>query len=303
MAGPENGPLPESRRGLAVSTFGKIIKRGWDWLGVFPADPDHIGGLIEAPLLSECLTLAKNDFIRTGQKGAVYLAFRKALQEAVSALLFSWGEGAGEAGPRPRRARPYERDLAAVLEELAAEFPLLESLVEKRAGGQKKLPVGQAGQEPGANAAMESVPLSAGIPPRPAPADAPSETTMAELAAPEKTRISEAAIDLAVPGRRARKKPMHLGLKLQFESRPESAEPGRLAENIIWINEAHPAYRRAAASRSEGYHIALSAAMALSTVAVEPREQRAFVNAFLAYWGGALDRPAKRLRRRRHHRV
>jgi hypothetical protein len=296
---PENGPLPESRRGLAVSTFGKIIKRGWDWLGVFPADPDHIGGLIEAPLLSECLTLAKNDFIRTGQKGAVYLAFRKALQEAVSALLSSWGEETGEAGPRPRRARPHERDLAAVLEELAAEYPLLESLVEKRAGGQKKLPVGQAGQETGAGTALESVPLPAGIPPRPAPAEAPSETTMAEPPAPEKTRISEAAIDLAVPGRRARKKPMHLGLKLQFESRPESAEPGRLAENIIWINEAHPAYRRAASSRSEGYHIALSAAMALSTVAVEPREQRAFVNAFLSRWGEALDRPpAIRSRRR-----
>jgi hypothetical protein len=166
-----------------------------------------VGGPIEAPLLSECLTLAKNDFIRTGQKGAVYLAFRKALQEAVSDLLSSWGEGAGEAEPT----------------------------------------------------------------------------------APEKTRIPEAAIDLAVPGRRARKKPMHLGLKLQFESRPESAEPGRLAENIIWINEAHPAYRRAASSRSEGYHIALSAAMALSTVAVEPREQRAFVNAFLTRWGEALE--------------
>jgi molecular chaperone HtpG len=90
-----------------------------------------------------------------------------------------------------------------------------------------------------------------------------------------------AAINLSVPGRRTRKKPMHLSLKLQFESRLESAEPGRLAENIIWINEAHPAYRRASASRSEGYHIAMSAAMALSTVAVEPREQRAFVNAFL----------------------
>ncbi|HLN57845.1 MAG TPA: hypothetical protein VK416_04750, partial [Thermoanaerobaculia bacterium] len=86
---------------------------------------------------------------------------------------------------------------------------------------------------------------------------------------------------------------VRLGLKLQFESRPESVEPGRLAENIIWVNEAHPAYRRAAASRSEGYHIALSAAMALSRVAVEPPEQRAFVNSFLSRWGEALDRPRK----------
>ncbi len=297
----EDGPLPERRRGLAVSTFGKVIKRGWDWLGVFPADPDRVGGLIEAPLLSECLTLAKNDFIRTGQKGAVYLAFRKALQEAVSSQLSAWGEETGEAGPRPRRARPHERDLAAVLEELAEEYPLLESLVEKRAGGQKRLAVGQAGT--GTNAAIAAIPLLAETPSRPAPAGSPSEMPAAGPPEPEDAQPVGAAIDLAVPARRARSKPVRLGLKLQFESRPESAEPGRLAENIVWINEAHPAYRRAAASRSEGYHIALSAAMALSTVAVEPREQRGFINAFLAHWGGALDRPAKHLRRRRRHRV
>ena len=92
---------------------------------------------------------------------------------------------------------------------------------------------------------------------------------------------------------------MRLGLKLQFEARPESVEPGRLAENIVWINESHPAHRRAAASRSEGYHIAFAAAMALSTVAVEPGEQRAFVNAFLARWGETLDRPRRRRSARR----
>ncbi len=95
---------------------------------------------------------------------------------------------------------------------------------------------------------------------------------------------------------------MRLGLRLQFEKRPESAEPARLAENTVWINESHPAYRRAAASRSEGYHIAFSAAMALSTVAVEPHQQRAFVNAFLARWGEAPWRPAHRTGRSRQPR-
>src|SRR5216684_2008866 len=35
MRAPE--PLPEERRGLAISTLGKVIKHGWDWLGVTPA--------------------------------------------------------------------------------------------------------------------------------------------------------------------------------------------------------------------------------------------------------------------------
>jgi hypothetical protein len=51
------------------------------------------------------------------------------------------------------------------------------------------------------------------------------------------------------------------------------------------VNDAHPAYRRAAASRSEGYHVALAVAMTLSRLAVEPGEAHAFVTSFLAAWG------------------
>ena len=61
-------------------------------------------------------------------------------------------------------------------------------------------------------------------------------------------------------------------------------------ESTIWINEAHPAYRRAVASRAEGYHIALTAAMALAPLAAEPVREHAFVTAFLASWGAAIDR-------------
>src|SRR5512144_169946 len=43
----ERAPLPEERRGLAISTLGKVIKRGWDWIGLTPADPERVGGLIE----------------------------------------------------------------------------------------------------------------------------------------------------------------------------------------------------------------------------------------------------------------
>jgi len=44
--------------------------------------------------------------------------------------------------------------------------------------------------------------------------------------------------------------PTRLGLNIQFESRPDDAESGRLVETTIWVNDAHPAYRRAAVSRS-----------------------------------------------------
>jgi hypothetical protein len=83
-------------------------------------------------------------------------------------------------------------------------------------------------------------------------------------------------------------------LSIDFESRPGDDELGRLVESTVWVNDAHPAYRRAAASRAEGYHLALTVAMALATVAVESDRQREFVAEFLARWGEAIGATARR---------
>src|SRR5690606_26417322 len=88
-------------------------------------------------------------------------------------------------------------------------------------------------------------------------------------------------------GRRTRKRPGHLALEVAFESRPEDPSLGTLVESTVRVNVAHPAYRRAAAARSEGYHIALTTAMALAPLAVEPADAQAFVTRFLAAWGEA----------------
>jgi hypothetical protein len=85
-----------------------------------------------------------------------------------------------------------------------------------------------------------------------------------------------------------------LGLTIQFESRPDDPDLGRLVESTVLVNDAHPAYRRAVASRAEGYHLALTVAMALSSIAVEAAQQHAFVTAFLTRWGEAVSGPAKR---------
>ena len=137
--------VPADREGVAISTFGKVIRRGWEWLGVVPNMQARITGLIEAPDLAACLTLSKNDFIRSGARGATYLGYRKAIQEVVSRQLAAWGDRREEQ-TRPRMAR-LERDLERVLEDLADDFPLLRSLVDRRAGGQKRLPLPGCGDE------------------------------------------------------------------------------------------------------------------------------------------------------------
>jgi hypothetical protein len=87
-----------------------------------------------------------------------------------------------------------------------------------------------------------------------------------------------------------RRRAARFGLLVRFESRPDDLELGRLVDSTIWINEAHPAYMRAQASRSAGYHIALSVALALAPLAVEASGEHAFITRFLAHWGGASPR-------------
>jgi hypothetical protein len=85
---------------------------------------------------------------------------------------------------------------------------------------------------------------------------------------------------------------------VQFEERPGDAELGRLVDSTIWINDAHPAYARALASRSLGYHTALAVALALAPLAVEPHQEHSFITQFLAQWGSA-QAPKRAPRRRR----
>lgn len=318
-------PLPEDQQGIAISTFGKVIRRGWDWIGLSPASAWRVTGIVEAPELAACLTLSKNDFVRSGQRGAAYLAYRKAIQEVVSRQLNTWGDS--REGERPRTLR-LERDLERVLEDLADDFPLLRSLVEHRPGGQKRLPLPGRGDErvPGplfASAGLEvsvgsdaigerpgaeTEPRENGEPPAEAvpspesgtgaptsPRDDEPSRDPSENAGESETEAAIGAIG-TVPGRR---RPARYGLLVQFESRPDDAELGRLVDSTIWINDAHPAYARAAASRSSGYHIALTVALALAPLAVDPSEEHGFVTQFLAHWGGAGKGSAGRQRRRR----
>ena len=297
------------RDGIAISTFGKVIKRGWDWLGLTPVASAQVTGLIEAPALSDCLTLSKNDFIRTGARGASYLAYRKVIQEVIARQLAAWSE-VRDTAARPRTAR-LERDLERVLEDLADDFPLLRSLVDRRSRGQKRLPMPGKGDERVPASLFASLPAGAehaaaggpaspaedrigpeppvdaasATPARPpgAPAEGPDDSAVQDEGAAARFAAAAGALDM-VAGRR---RPARYGLLVQFESRSEDTELARLVDSTIWINDAHPAYARARASRALGYHTALSVALALAPLAVEAGDEHAFITQFLSHWGSA----------------
>jgi hypothetical protein len=318
--------VPPDREGIAISTFGKVIKRGWEWLGLAPAVHGRISGLLEAPDLAACLTLSKNDFIRSGARGAAYLAYRKAVQEAVSRQLGAWGDRHDDEA-RPRMVR-LERDLERVLEDLADDFPLLRALVDRRAGGQKRLPMPGRGDErvpaplfatlaagdesakadaepPVGRVKMSEEPSTpSSEPPLTPPASRPVEGQPAaehEPLAPAGGQMHpHAAATGALNTVAGRQRPARYGLLVDFESRPADPELGRLVDNTIWINDAHPAYTRAVLSRSLGYHTAVAVALALAPLAVDANDEHAFVTQFLAQWGTTQTaRRAVHQRRRR----
>ncbi len=268
--------VTDQDRGIAVSTRGKVIKRGWDWLGLAPGDAASVTGLIEVPALAEVLTLNKADFIRTGQRGATFLAYRKAIQEPVAQLLVEWGDAPRPSASRRPRTRSLERDLRSVLSDLAEDFPLIATLVERRPGGQRRLALGEPGLPgKGVVPVLES---------------SPGEALGGETGATERrneTPEAERTGAASMPGGTTRRRPASYGLALRFESRPDDPALGRLVESTVWVNEAHPAYERALASRSEGYHIALTVALTLAPLAVEAVRVQEFVTAFLARWGKA----------------
>ena len=288
------GPREEEESGIAVSTLGKVIKRGWDWLGLSPADASGVSGLIEVPQLADALILNKADFVRRGEKGATFLAYRKAVQEAVRTQLAEWGDAMQPPGSRRPRTRSLERDLQSVLADLSDTFPLLATLVARRPGGQRHLRLGEGnldgtGLAPGTG--LESEPSSASEGSAPAVGESSTEdaglSEDASSLATKEERQPSFPPGAALPGGRGRKAPVRLGLTIRFEHRPDHDDLGRLVESTVWVNEAHPAYRRAASTRSEDYHLALTVAMALAPLAVETAHLHDFVTAFLARWGEA----------------
>ena len=225
---------------------------------------------------------------------------------------------------RPRMVR-LERDLERVLEDLADDVPLLRALVDRRAGGQKRLPMPGRGDE--RVPAPLFATLAAGHESRGADAE-PPVSRVVKMPEEPSTPSPEPPLTSPAPGRvesqpaaeneplapaegqmhphaaaagafdsvAGRRRPARYGLLVHVESRPGDPELGRLVDNTIWINDAHPAYTRAVASRSLGYHTAVAVALALAPL-VDANDEHAFVTQFLARWG--TTQTVKRARQRR----
>jgi len=245
-------------QGIGISTYGKVIKQGWDWLGIFPKSNSQIYGLIEIPALSEILTTNKNDFLKDFVSLKKYYRYRKAIQEVILPILDEFGEGTISFEKDLKKLKPLEKEVEKALRYVLNNFPELTSLVGIRRT------IKQRGPYPH----LEANPIEI------LPADSKE---IKELK--EKIKRKEKGETLA-KGLKRKKSP---GLTISFEKNPH-LDLARFIENTILINTFHPAYQKAKKENSESYHILFCVAWAFSQFLEENRSPQNFISQFLASW-------------------
>lgn len=272
--------LSEDERGIAISTYGKVIKRGWDWLGIIPRNPTRLSGIVEIPQLSEILTLNKADFLKDAASLQKYYRFRKAIQEAIEPILRELGEISTQREQIERDLKPLQKQIEEVLTKLLPEFPELNPLLGKRGRGS---PV--TGIIPDPNS-LNIGQIVQGVDTMTGTRGGHTEGHGIEMAPGtlpgERIESSPNRTEPGLPHEGHRKRP---GLMLGFDDDPSRQELGWLTDNTIWINKAHSAYQKAMNDDSENYHIVLSIAWVLSGFLDAEKSPLAFINRFLAAWG------------------
>lgn len=275
--------LPEEQRGVAISTYGKVIKRGWDWIGITPRNPMRLTGVVEIPRLSEILTTNKADFLKDVTSLQKYYRYRKAIQEAIEPILREFGETAVPRERPERDLKPLEKEIERVLENMVDDFPELSPLLDRRRRGETVKGIIPDSEAPPIGRIAEGVEVMTGTQGGGGEGSG-VEATAGELPG-ERIEPSNQPTE---PGREHNGRRRRPGLMIGFEDNPERDDLGWLMENTIWINKGHPAYQRTMDTEAEDYHIVLSAAWVLSSYLESEKSPQEFINRFLSGWGTRL---------------
>jgi hypothetical protein len=272
--------LPEVQRGIGISAYGKVIKRGWDWVGLTPKHPARLSGIVEVPALAEILTTNKADFLKDGNSLKKYYRNRKAIQIALEPILRGMGESAPVRERSERDVRPLEREVERVLGNMIGEYPEIAPLIGRRRTSQPGISLVPDREGPTLGVLTETL---AEIAQQQAGADTASASPATTPSAPPGAVLEPS--DSGEPAREQEGKRVGPGLMLGFEDAPERADLGWLLENTIWINRGHPAYQKAVTGGHEQYHVVLTVAWVLLGHLDDRHSAQQFIGEFLFGWG------------------
>lgn len=255
-------------QGLGISTYGKVIKSGWEWIGLIPKENLQIGGMIEIPALAEILTTNKMDFLKDAASLKKYYIYRKAIQEAILPILEGFGEEA-ISQKQQRQFRKLSNEIKQALRYVLGDFPELIPLLGIRKMKKTK---------PGFSFSDEELPLiSLGK-----EDSDKKEGKFVQDNKEEKSKTEEKLKSLSSDKKESKKQPT---LSIDFEERTAKDALARMVESKIWINISHPAYIKAKEQGFEQYHILFCVGWTLSKFLEDERSPQEFINTFLASWG------------------
>lgn len=263
--------------GLWISTFGKVIKGGWEWLGVLPKSPDSVIGLVEIPMLSEILTTNKSDFLSDAASLKKYYRIRKAIQEAVLPILQNIGED-----PTTRHflteksLRPLHRSITNALSRMVDDFPELEGLINthrSRVAGKKQIEKDDT---------KTSILIPAEKERRLRALDQPEDVV---INTPDK-KTPRVLSGVADASKKQIVRAKTAGLRLSFAEITDTLEMplGRILQNTLTINTAHPAWKKAKQKGLEEYHVLATVAIELSRFLESEKTPQDFLNQLLLAW-------------------
>ena len=273
--------LPEAQRGIGISAYGKVIKRGWDWTGLTPKNPTRLSGIVEVPPLVEILTTNKADFLKDASSLKRYYRYRKGVQAALAPILRDLGETAPSRERQEREVRPIERVVEHVLGGMIGEYPEIAPLIGRRRTNQPGVNLVPDAEGSVLGALTETL---AGIAQQQGETAAQEEPAAFQPPVPPGAVIEESP-DGTEAARPREGKRVGPGLMIGYEDTAARGELGWLLENTVWINRGHPAYQKAASEGHEQYHVVLTVAWVLLGHLDDQHSAQQFIGEFLFGWG------------------
>lgn len=261
-------------RGIMVSTYGKTIRQGWEWIGLFPKSHEKLYGLVEVPGLAEILTTNKSDFLQDARSLKKYYRYRKAIQEAVITVLRALGEERDiDENADIERMKPFVRKIESALDSMVRDFPELEEVVNIR----RRRAVGSAVKDAG----RDDTGYLTGV-----PVSNESNEEMRELNQESITDSHEKNKPIKEDGGTREGSKKSSGVKIAFEgfSNEEGCPLGRMVEDTIFINTLHPFWVKAKEEGGEEYYTIFAVSWVLSGFLEEGHSARDFMNRLLYAW-------------------
>jgi len=262
--------LPDDERGIAISTYGKVIKR--EFLNIYPSQyTDKITGIIEVPQLIMCLTTSKTDF---NKKGREWRPIRKIYEEAQNEFK-NWLNNLG-ALPTIKTSRSEASKLERTIRQIINSLPEIEDFFR---GPYRKKDVLTSSSSGISASSTEGIQITF---PEGGLGTKGSETI------PDKGTDNGKRIDKNLQGEKKASpisRKSRTGPRIEWIDSPGRDELGWVDQGIIYINEGHPAYKRAE-KQYKYYHDLVSIAIAIARY-TDKTDIEAFelLNRFFSVWG------------------